>query len=486
MGFTIYLGNVEKPFNSTYQADVRRWHRTVALWKNTQDIDSPELELTLPGEYPQYNQFFIEEVQAYYWVQSILSVRKDVWHITGVMDVLATFRNSILGTTAYILYGFNADASGASYRLPDTRQNVSQVPIIATATADITGGAINTAGVYILTCVGKNGGVTAYKIAGNTMQDLLNSLGTDITDALGDLDSVEDILKYFTLNSVYQGNAISAIRSCIWLPLWSAKIPAGGAVHDIYLGDFNTHVSAVEIATDARVTATTTINIPWQASDWRRLNTQGLMYIPFVGTVSIPVDQINNQASLTVTWVCECIGGGVSVKVDAGDYTIYTGSANIAVNYPIGSSNVPISSYINGTVQAVGGALQFGGGLVSAGASMFNMAGNAFSGFGQMAEGIGDIANGVMQALQPVVQCAGTLTGSAAYGQSMLAKLTLLYFQPIDDAAFTSVYGHPVMRMATPVTGYCQTRGFSMADKKARAAELTMVNRLMDGGVFIV
>ena len=247
-----------------------------------------------------------------------------------------------------------------------------------------------------------------------------------------------------------------------------------GDIGEVYLGDFATGASGIKLGQNPVYVHTTTINIPWPAEDWKRMNCQMLLYLPFIGTVSVPVDQCNNVAALTVTLSLECITGGISVKVDAGSYTVYAGSGNIGVPYAIGSSNVPIQNTIAGTVSATAGALSVGGGLATF------MKG----GIRDVASGLGQMASGVMQTLQPVVQCAGTLGGSAAIGQSMQATLCLLYYAPLNDDAFQAAYGFPVMRMGTPVAGFCKTRGFSLA-APARLEELQQVAAFMDGGVFI-
>ncbi len=493
------------------------------VFKRDTDLDFPVFVLEYSGT-PAWNVMYIAATSGYYWVTNIRSVRAGVWEVSAAMDVLATFKTEILATPCYIEYGKNADASGAQTRLPDTRQNVSQVPQVFTASADITGGRINTKwGAYVLTAVGKAGGVTAYAMGAANIKALLNSVGTTIDDALKDFTSVEDILKYFTANSLAQGSAIQAIRSCVWMPVDSGvftgdigevylgdfatgasgiklgqnpvyvhtttmirscvwmPVDSGvftGDIGEVYLGDFATGASGIKLGQNPVYVHTTTINIPWPAEDWKRMNCQMLLYLPFIGTVSVPVDQCNNVAALTVTLSLECITGGISVKVDAGSYTVYAGSGNIGVPYAIGSSNVPIQNTIAGTVSATTGALSMGGGLASV------LTGNIGGGIQAMAGGTGQVVSGLMQTLQPVVQCAGTLGGSAAIGQSMQATLCLLYYAPLNDDAFQAAYGFPVMRMGTPVAGFCKTRGFSLA-APARLEELQQVAAFMDGGVFI-
>lgn len=493
---TIRLGTIDKRLNSTKRPDDTNWLSLEVSLKQDKDLDFPVFSCYLPDidGAPEYNYLVLPKTGDCYWITEIRSVRNNVWEISAAIDVLASYKTDILATPAYIEYGFNTDTSGSVFRLQDVRQNVSMVPDVSTKTVDITNNSVSVStGFYVLTAVGKQGGVTAYKIGRAVMQGLLNSIGTDITDALDAKTGVEDVLKYLSFNSVFQGSAIQAIRSCIWLPLSYTATP-GGASQSIFLGDFDTGANAPVLGDNPIHKVESDIDIPWPAADWKRLNCQLILYLPFIGTVAIPVDKCNNAVSLHITWVVELLGGGVSVRVDAGDYPVFIGSANIAASYAIGSSNVPITTYASGISTAIGGMMEFGGGVlgVTGGVAsaatgvgaVMGAAGDIAAGAQSMASGLSNIIGGVVQAISPVVQCAGTLTGTASCGQSVLAKLTVLYYKPIDDAGFQSVYGFPVMKMGTPVSGYCKTRSFSVGGK-ARSIEKQQINRLMDGGVFI-
>lgn len=495
MGFQILLGTVNKRVNSTLQPDTTGWTTVEAVWKKAKDIDSPTVEIFLPSAsvYPEYNYMYIPSVASYYWITGIRSVRADVWEFSAEMDILATYKTAIMGTTCFIEYGFNQDTSGSQFRLTDTRQAIGKVPSIYTESADITGGLINTStGCYVLTAVGASGGVTAYVIAASSMNTLLDNIGTDIQDELDAYDTIEDLFKVFARFNLSQGNAISAIRSCNWLPVSASAFDDMGSVQPVYLGDFDSGVAGVAISSNLILKRETNISIPWPASDWKRMLCQILVYVPFVGTVAVPIDQCNNASSLHFTWCLEPIGGTVSLRIDAGSYTVYTGSASIAASYAIGVSNIPASNYITGTVSLAAGGIQVGGGIASVLAGVASPVADV-AGTTQVAGaissmsisgGIQKMVSGYMQAYTPVVQCTGSLSGSAACGQSMDAEICLLYYPPVDDAAFQAVYGFPVMKMATPVPGYCQTRGFSMA-APARGTELNAIANCMNNGVFI-
>lgn len=171
-------------------------------------------------------------------------------------------------------------------------------------------------------------------------------------------------------------------------------------------------------------------DIPWPADDWKRLNCQVQVYIPFLGTIGIPVDQCNDAASITINSGFSLIDGGVSVQILAGRYCVYTGSTNISSPYGIGTSNIDPVKSVTSAVGAVGSALSFGAGLVA------TTAGFSVGGVQQMLNGAsGTIANAA-QTVSPINQSVGTLSGHSQIYLPLQARLTLLYYRPVDDAGF--------------------------------------------------
>lgn len=538
-GYHAHLGKVSKKVNSTKQIPLSELSDKFPFYmKRACSMEAPVFYVRYNSLNisPQWNYCYIEETHAYYWIEDITALNANNWQFSCAIDPLATFADSIKKTKAYILYGHNDfDASGASYRIQDSRQNVAQRPTISTASADITINSIDTdEGVYIMSAVGAKGGVATYVMDRDAVKSLLDAIqqqldidfstmitqpqtkttivaqeGTlpgvaggayagsqQVTETYTQASTVTDeAIKYFAKNYVYGGAAVDCIRSCIWLPLRKSIIP--GSSQSITLGQYDTGVQGAVIRKETSTKRITYIPIPWPVSDWKRMNCQMLLYLPFVGTVSIPVDKVNNADTLTVTWAVSFLDGNVSVKVDAGDYTCYVGSANIASQYAIGSSNISLTgNQAAATIGAIGIGLQVGGGLLSSSASQsattfmgLPIGGDYGAGLRQSrtdkGAALSSLGSSVMQLIPPVAQCAGSMTGNAATKQSMLATLTLLYYPPTDDTNFQSMYGHPVMKIDTPAAGYCQTRGFSVAAPMATSAETAYINAAMDGGVFI-
>lgn len=478
-GYHFHFGNVQKRINSTkaFEYDTLK-DLERCDFKQTTSMENPVIYVTLNSLNisPQWNYCHCEETASFYWIKDI-SVRRgtaNIWQFTLELDPLATYRDEILKTSSFIEYGFNSDASGSQFRVQDTRQAVAMKPTVATATADITGGKISsTTGFYVLSAVGKTG-LNSYMVTQSDLSNLLTTISVTweaLTKAMVDWKVA---LPEFMNKLVFGDTATSCIRSCIWLPI---DMGGAGRGTEITLGQFDTGVFGRVISMSSNTTVHTDIAIPWPADDWKRLNCQIQLYIPMVGVVGIPVDQCNNASSVGIDWCLTYIDGSVTVKVTAGNYTCYVGSTNISSSYGIGTSNIDPVKSIGGSISAVGSALVFGGGV-----------GAAVGPFGAAVAGVQAATQayeGVKQSVQPINQCVGMTTGASQTLLPTEAKLTLLYYPPVDDAGYQGLYGYPVMKVSTPAQGYCKTRGFSCQPLNAKPDEIAYINRAMDSGVFI-
>ena len=481
-GYTFHFGNIQKRVNSTKAFDYSQLPDVERCdFKQTTSMEHPVIYVTLNSINisPQWNYCHCEETASFYWIRDIsIGIRgrgtANIWQFALELDPLATYRDEILKTKAYILYGFNEDASGATYRLQDTRQAVARHPTISTASADITGGLISSdTGIYVLSAVGKKG-LCSYALSSGDLKDLLSSISTTWAAATKLMVDWKLALPELMNKFVFGDTATSCIRSCIWLPI---DIPGAGRATEITLGQFETGVSGRIVTASSNFTRHTDISIPWPAEDWKRINCQIQLYVPNVGIVGIPVDQCNGAGSVGIDWCLCCIDGTVSVRVTAGSFECFVGSTSIASSYGIGTSNLSVGNLLSGASSALGGALEVGGGIAA------TMAG--FGTPGAITQGILGAASGIRQAIQPITQTVGTVAGASQTLLPTDAKLVLLYYPPIDDSGFQAVYGHPVMRVSTPAMGYCQTNGFSCQPLNAKPDEIDYINAAMDRGVFL-
>lgn len=512
MAIALKLGTTNKRVNSTLVPDATLWTNYDVVLKQNTSLERPVFLLqatasTLAG----YNYAVGAGVlYGFYWIVDIVSVRDSLCEVHCVRDVLACNRTEILSTSAFIEYGFNTfDAGDSTYRVSDHRQTIGETPTQYTASVDPSGGRIGTVGRYVLQVVNGGdpsdpqhpisaggGGLRTYladDISIRTLVNLVNtSLKQDVENILTNGASPDAQLAELAgldlRNSLLQDSAVGAIKNCHWVPVFGTAIPNEW----VWLGGWDVGFALPYLNDNEVITETTTLTIPWPVNDWRRNNCQLVLYLPFIGTVPIPIDQCVGVSSLTILWSFEFFSGDMAYTVTAGNYTVYSGTVNVAVPYAIGASRVSTSGAISGAIQALGGALQMAGGVIDAGAGAMAMyATGGMLGGGQVISGLQGVTSGAqsafggyMQTIEPVITCAGSMGGLAGLGQPLMATLCLMYYPPLDDAGFSAVYGHPVMKIGTPASGFCKTRGFSLASSD-RMGDVALVNAAMDGGVFI-
>ena len=506
VSYTVRLGSFNKRMNSTKRptlAEYSQWDEYTVFLKEVTSYDHPTLLLsaefaTVANNHYNYAIMF----GRWYWVTDLRAVRTNQIEVDMALDILATFQTEIKGTKAFIEYGLNTfNAGDSATRISDSRRPVAKNPTIYSASVDPSGGIISpNTGCYIVQAVGKDSGVSTYALSAAQLKSLITQINVDaaqdVQDALdlsGYVDGSDvntDLQALDLKRQLLNESAFQAIKSIHWLPLDISG--SSGANDYMYLGYYQAFAAVPRLTQNSIYSATTSINIPWPATDWRRNNVQMSLYIPFFGTVPVPVDQCINTGALTIVWTAEYFSGSVSVKVNAGNYTVYAASTNIAVPFAFGSSNIGISQVLGGGIQAIGGAMQFGAGIIDAGAGLVAsslglgefMGGGLVSGISGMAGGAQNMLSGYAQTVQPIITSAGSMGGMAAIGQSMNATLALIYYPALTDTDFESLYGHPVFKVDTPANGFCKTRGFSISLAN-EATYSAYINAVMDGGCFI-
>lgn len=503
MSYTLYLGQFQKRVNSTKQPNYTNWSSyDVVLKQAPVDYDRPTFLINVEfASLAPLNYNYAVVWGRFYWIDDIKAERTNQTEITLAFDVLASNKSSIMNTKAFIEYGFNAfDASDSATRIADSRRPVNANPSAYTAQADMTGGALSSTGCYILQCVSELWGVACYALDDTSMHGLYSAVANDLytnfdniaqqtdpTDAAKNLEVLVSLMNEGYKNSLLAESALSAIKSIHWLPISLASV-SGISGSTIYLGSYNTNVTGTRLNYNALWTNSGSLNIPWPVSDWKRKNCQISLYVPFFGTVPVPVDQCINNGSISFTLSLDILGGDLSVRITSGSQTIYTGSTNIAAPYAFGVSSLTASKALSGAIQSLGGGLQMATGVIDAGAGIFGAflgtGGSISGGLQSVVSGAQSSLSGYAQTIQPLITSAGSMGGIAALGQSTNIIITLLYYAPLSDTDFESIYGHPVFKVATPVAGFCKTRGFSW-ESEEEAKYIAYVNSVMDGGCFI-
>lgn len=504
MAYTVKLGALDKRINSTKQPDaatLATWDEYSCVLKEATSYDRPTLLLNADfGTVISRGYNYAAMFGRFYWVTDLRSIRYGVIEVDLALDILATFQTQIRNTKAFIEYGSNTfNAGGSGYRISDSRRPVSKNPSVSVASDAFIGNDLDHNGAFILECVSGPAGVASYALTGPQLRNMLSDVADDIEDAFDDITVLANpsdlaynsglILKLMGenyKNSLLAESSSQAIRSIHWIPLNVASI--SGTSANVLLGRYDTGVTAKRLTNNTLWTRAGSLSIPWPVADWRRANIQMSLYVPFFGTVPVPVDQCINNSDISYTLSLDVLAGDLSVSIRSGDQTIYTGSTNLSAPFAYGLAATSTSAQLSGAIQSVGGALQMATGVVDAGAGIagafLGLGGGISSGVGAAFGGAQSMLSGYAQTVQPVITSAGSMGGIAALAQNTSLKLTLLYYPPIADTDFEGLYGHPVYKVDTPALGFCKTRGFSIS-LGAEASYSSYINAVMDGGCFI-
>ena len=470
--------------------------RTVTL-KETTSQDQPTFIVT--GNNFNYN--YCEWDGKYYFINDIESLRNNEIAIHCILDPLATYKSNILASTQFVSY--SSSETVQSY-LIDTR-----IPVLKDATVDVKNASINVLdadGRYILSTVGKEGcalfdcsiinlkdviasisnwesdGITAAQALIIPQAITTEDFGDAITALNQTLGSIGDAL----INSGFVGNAYaqapSCIRSCIWVPF--GFIPHEGGDLRIWLGNFDTHVDAKRVSAKA-YTGSTSITIPWQSSGWRRaVCEQVYLYLPLVGMVSVPTNEIIKASSFTINWSATATDGVICYQVKAGSQVIGTYGGQCSANYPIGinqqaSAGQMVQTAFAGTEKMLASAVNSTISPISMAAAPAAIGMNAI-------EAAYNMANTVNTSY---ATCIGGIGGGAGSGLDLQAHCFTVYHPTVineSNADYKATMGVPVMKPLplTNLTGFCQCAN-AHVEAPATAGELNAIDAMLNSGFYI-
>lgn len=483
---TAYFYTLTKRRNSTLQP-TGGTSLDVNLKSGT-SLVSPTFLLNLSSR-PTYNYVSFEG--RYYFIVDIVSVKNDLWEIQCDVDVLATYKADILASTQYVSYS----SSVTSAWLADTR-----IPIQKNATVARSATTLNflftTGGFYVLSAIGDGDGcrtwvtdITNIKKMINNISQWKDTVGNTIKAALPFTTPQTDMQAYQNLTEAIIGTGVvgnaytdapNCIRSCIWVPFFISFFTEG-AGDTIKLGAFDTGASAYACKTSP-VSRTASVNIPWQFSDWRRTVCEEVyLYLPLVGMVSIPSDEIVNESALNIEWSATATDGCIAYRVTAGNQVVGTYGANCSVNYPIGISQQASAGEIVQT--AFEGAQR----TVTSGLHAVHPLSGAASKADAVFTAIDSVYDTIDTALTRHNTCIGGIGGGAGTGLSLDAEcFTVAHPTVIQPSAMIPTMGAPTMKplQLSTLSGYCECTNAHVACD-ATATELDMIDSFINRGFYI-
>lgn len=439
--------------------------------KSGTSLISPTFLLNLSGR-PTYNYISFEG--RYYFVNDITSVRNDLWELACTEDFLATWKSDIGATTAVILY-----ATGGRNDIIDQRiAPTADIDINVEAkllTGDFSGFTYSTEGIALVSVTGTTACGT-FLVDADKVKDLL----VNVNVWTGGITNVETALT----QSLRGGSAPSNLRSVINIPIILSTLANFGSPVQLYLGQYPcTDGNGAPIegrrVQNPFLNASAVIDIPWKFNDWRRNvpYTKVFIYLPCFGVVALPSSDLIDENALSVLYSLNLNGGDLAFQIRGATHSqvLATGSCNIAMQTPYGSSNINVGKIASAIGVGAGSIATVAAGIVTGGAAAI-----------ALGSGLAASAGGLLSALGGESGGGGGLSGSAVTGLDLGIKCWTVSRDISDSQSnLNPIIGKPVMKKSqiSAYSGYVQTDGAQVAGNMLDQERETIDN-LLDGGIY--
>ena len=458
--------------------------------------------LWLQGDYTSYN--YMKFKGMYYFIRDIQLTINDATVIYGEIDVLASFKEDILNTTAKVVYSSN----DYNIHLDDARMNMTNEVEVVTNKARMFELPYSDNGTYIVTAVGLNAALHAntwiltpeeYKI----LVDFCNGISSEQTLA----QEAMELVQTFTC-------CAQAIASVKWTPLIlagdnSSPVTLGHVAVTDPITSHNPFVASYNLSRLGSEGLTRDIQIPKLSgiNDYRNGSRFRTLYlsIPFCGIYPVDADSLYGidtvHLRFSMDWVTGDILGSVSYKLEDDTIaTLLTFSGCAYSDVPFGQS---VNPAVQGVVETLVGAATFAVSEASAESENLHGLSNAGKSRYFLNTGSGDSntvstnvsfnGNSVISGIKSASQKAGCTgaNNSSALGcvvtrNEYIEFTCVQHLTPELPTAIRSVLGLPCnkTRKLEGLTGYCQTKGISV-DTATIGSIKSAINAAVDNGIFI-
>ena len=485
-----------------------------------------ELRTTVPsglGAYTQYTYCYISEFNRYYFINSweFLGARIA---FTAEVDVLASYKSAITGSTQYVL----RSASASDGRIVDTHYPISaRQPYIAGShiANPLLPGAGSPYGCVVCGIVSKTGSLTGcvqyWAFETSAFLELCLALfnfttqwgagGQDIADGIK--KAITDPFQYFT--------------SCFWLPYSTADFTnrsLASQTQTVYVGYDTITLSnyayyftgSVEISFTNLVTISLTKH-PQASSRGIYLNSAPyskyyFSFFPFCGMVELDNTKFTDLSELYALYTVDLRTGkgilNLCTSVSGTSYTdwtpgevVYASEAQVGVDIPIAAIHTALpqslAPVVTGAVASAasesGGFIQMGKKLLSTGVNWFgSLVGAsqeqkqaAYETVGAQPYSMGDVSKIGSLAMKSECQMMGS-QGVMSFNYRQKLRLWGVFYYVTDEGLTWN--GRPLCQQVTLSTlaGYvCCDKPSLPAPNNALAPEVAEIENFLASGCFI-
>lgn len=250
------------------------------------------------------------------------------------------------------------------------------------------------------------------------------------------------------------------------LSIVPVAVPSGGT-REVKVGNIGTGKS-LTIAASQFVEVdcgSIDVNEYWGAYLDYEPYTQAQIFLPYIGTRPISVDEIMGK-TVRVVYHVDILTGACCCFVKCGDSVLYTYNGQCSIPIPITGANY--ASVVNGVISIAASV----GSLVATGGSSAPTA-------------IPAIASSAVNQMKPQVEKSGSISGSAGVLNMQTPYLILIRPRQALPSKQNEFIGYPslITVQLTELKGYTEVQSIHLDNIPATQEELAEIESLLKGGV---
>lgn len=412
------------------------------------------------------NASYIKAWNNYYFVTNRSVDINGAQYIDCRIDVLATWKEHILGTTAFVKY------SSTDYSLMINDERVTPIQEIRNLFEEQTEVQFfKQVDNYLVTMVGQDG-INVYVCQTYATVDMIMTALMDKTQT------------WIGASEITLTDALSSIISVRSIPFATNQLAT--TPKQVYAGNLDLEIGTLPALSGAfigLVDDSIGVPIPREYTDFRKGSkyTAFKLYLPFIGSISISPDDFIETDRIGVYVSANAITGQVLYSIYNDDYIVATYSGSFGRDIPV--SNIALSKSLQS-------AITFGGAASTAFATGVAIGFGAVTPIGAIAGAGSAIASATASFIQSKQESISIIGGySGSFGEMMGTKITLLVEEQITNIEpnnLTTIAGNPCLKVRTiqGLSGYIETVGFSI-DISATDNIKETINSMMDSGVYL-
>lgn len=462
--------NLAKKENSTKQPNRTDAVQFSCTIKTPSSIQALTVELDL-AYVPDWNYAYIPDFERYYFITGT-AYNRGLWEISLSVDVLASFKTDVGGTSMYV----ERSSAAKTGTLIDKAYPVTDAYSVSNPT--VKGARTFGNGAIILNVINgdSNTGTTSYVMSVQSFGDFLDNIMVDSDEHISTWDPVLQSIR------VINREPLKYVLGCYWVPDSYNTYATGNILSSLTLGNFvATGFSCYNMTNSlSDLTTTYTVTLPKHPQASTRgsfcnmdpFSEYNLDLGPF-GSIKLDSAALAEATSITISIMQDVLTGTARAIVETDKSAII---ANLAGQWAVPIRlNATATDYVGSIGQYLGGGLAAIGGIIAAPAS------GGLSLLG-VASGVGSMISGLEGMNKGTISSSGSV--GALVDHLRTWDLEARFYTIADDNNADN--GRPLCKVRTPstLTGYMKCLKGLVTSSRASRNELDSINAYMEGGFY--